>query len=213
MLEIKNFEKSYKNKALFSDVNQSFEKGKIYYIFGDNGIGKTTLFRCILGLEKYHGVINKRKLDQFCVFDQPFFYSNLSGLDNLIIFTRNFKIQSEILIDEYSLPLDLLKNTKVKDYSLGERKMLSIMLMLLIKPSVILLDEILNGLDQENRKLLFKVLTEIKKNSVILMTGHDQMYLEIVDELLVIEGLDLKHISVEKLKEKFFSGNKVNNAS
>ena len=61
MLEIKNLHFSYDNKSIFNNLNVSLEMGKIYFIMGKSGIGKTTLLRLLSGLESS----NKGKIDGF----------------------------------------------------------------------------------------------------------------------------------------------------
>lgn len=198
MLQINNFSKSYNSKILFNNASFIFERGKIYYIYGENGVGKTTLFRCILGLEAFQGEIKKGSEKQFCVFDSTPFYLNLSGIDNLIILSKNKNIKKQILENDIEfLSVRFLEKVKVKNYSLGEKKMLSLILLVLLKPNIILLDEILNGLDQGNRKLLIHSLRQLRQHSVILLSGHEKLYMDLGDEFLII-----KNQSLNKVKEK-----------
>lgn len=206
MLQLINFSKSFGNKALFNNISLNFHENKLYYIYGENGVGKTTFFRCILGLENFVGAIKKESKEQFCVFDSTPFYLNLTGIDNLAIFSKNKKVQELIKEKEIEyLPSDLLNKVKVRDYSLGEKKILSLILLLLLKPKIILLDEILNGLDQNNRSILFHSLNNLRHDSVILMSGHEKLYMELGDEFLVVRNQKLETIEKNKLSSLFTS--------
>jgi len=101
--------------------------------------------------------------------------------------------------------LDLLNKVKVRDYSLGEKKILSLILLLLLKPRIILLDEILNGLDQNNRRILFHSLNTLRRDSVILMSGHEKLYMELGDEFLVVRNQKLETIEKNQLSSLFTS--------
>jgi ABC-2 type transport system ATP-binding protein len=57
MIIIESLNKSFGKKAVLKNINIVFEKGKTYGIVGENGSGKTSLFKCIAGLESYEGVI------------------------------------------------------------------------------------------------------------------------------------------------------------
>ena len=52
MIEIKNLDFGYKNQNVFKNISLNFEKGNIYGLLGENGVGKTTLLKLISGLQK-----------------------------------------------------------------------------------------------------------------------------------------------------------------
>lgn len=201
MLKLSGFSKSFGNKALFQNVYMDFYQNRIYYIYGENGIGKTTLFRCILGQEKFEGEIYKADSNQFCIFDDTPFFSNLTGLDNIIFFTKNMKIKHQIEnLDVQYLNNELLCKSKVATYSLGERKMLALLLARLLNSKILLLDEVLNGLDQSNRVVLFKTIEFLKKQgSLIIMSGHEKLYLDICDEKLWVKNKTMEVIPDKKV--------------
>lgn len=58
MIKIENLYKSFGSKKVLSNINLTFEEGKVYGIVGENGAGKTTLFNCITGIEKFDGIIS-----------------------------------------------------------------------------------------------------------------------------------------------------------
>ena len=55
MIEVKNLKKVYGDRAVISGVSVSFEKGKVVALIGPSGGGKSTLLRCINGLEDFQG--------------------------------------------------------------------------------------------------------------------------------------------------------------
>lgn len=121
-MKLIDFSKRFGQKILFDHLSFTFDQNKIYYLYGDNGIGKTTLFRCIVGIDSYSGTIEKTG-SCFCVFDSTPFYLNLTGLDNLILLTKNRQIKELISKQKIDfLPLSFLSYVKVKNYSLGKKR-------------------------------------------------------------------------------------------
>ena len=71
-MEIKSLNKSFGNKIVFSNLSLSIPNGKISFIMGESGCGKTTLLRIIAGLDKkYDGEIIKESNFISCVFQEP----------------------------------------------------------------------------------------------------------------------------------------------
>lgn len=210
MLQLSDFSKSFGHKALFKNVSIEFHPKKIYYIYGENGIGKTTLFRCILGQEKFDGSICSDTSSQFCIFDDTPFFLNLTGLENIVFFTKNLSVQKQIdTLNMQYLPRELLCKSKVRTYSLGERKMLALLLVRLLNPDIILFDEVLNGLDQSNRRILFKTLEVLREQgTLIIMSGHEQLYLELCDEALWVNNKTIETVSIQRIQSSFATAEK-----
>ena len=74
------------------NLNVEFNENKINYIYGRNGIGKTTLFKCIVGLEDFEGKIEglpEREKIYYIEEGNPL-YNNLSGMDNIKLLTSKY---------------------------------------------------------------------------------------------------------------------------
>ena len=211
MIELKAFSKKYGKTSVLEDINISLEQGKITFIMGPNGAGKTTLIKSILGLEGYEGNVYSREGVEFqyerekcfVVWDDCPFYMNLSGLQNLYIYSENRKTKSEIIAcAKRYLEMDLLKR-KVKTYSYGQKKKLALVLIEVLNPEIIIMDEISNGLDFETMQELKKYLVELAEKKTVILTGHQfGFYNDIIDVLLV-----LKDKSLNVVRENFKSGN------
>ena len=96
MIELKNFTKKYNDQVVLQDTNVKIGNNRIAFLLGPNGCGKTTLLKCIAGLEDYSGTItyenddvDKIRKDALVIWDDCPFYDNLSGLDNLIILSED----------------------------------------------------------------------------------------------------------------------------
>lgn len=91
MLKLENVCKRY-DKEILKNLNVEFKENKINYIYGRNGIGKTTLFKCIVGLEDFEGKIEglpEREKIYYIEEGNPL-YNNLSGMDNIKLLTSKY---------------------------------------------------------------------------------------------------------------------------
>ena len=91
MLKLENVCKRY-DREILKNLNVEFKENKINYIYGRNGIGKTTLFKCIVGLEDFEGKIEglpeKEKI--YYIEEGNPLYNNLSGMDNIKLLTSKY---------------------------------------------------------------------------------------------------------------------------
>lgn len=97
MLKLENVCKRY-DREILKNLNIEFEENKINYIYGRNGIGKTTLFKCIVGLEDFEGKIEglPEKEEIYYIEEGNPLYNNLSGMDNIKLLTSKYN-NNEIL--------------------------------------------------------------------------------------------------------------------
>lgn len=205
MIKIDNFKKSY-SKNIFSNTTVAFSEKCVNFIMGKNGSGKTTLFKCIAGLENYEGSIsfdgesiNSAREKLFVLWDDTPFYPKLSGLNNVFLFSEGKVHKSDIpdIASEY-IDFSLLKKP-VKTYSYGQKKKLAIVLLNILKPKFILMDEISNGLDVDTMKVLEKNICELANNSTLILTGHQfSFYQHIVDRVYVKTEEDLVQVAYNK---------------
>ncbi|RKM58223.1 ATP-binding cassette domain-containing protein [Butyrivibrio sp. X503] len=200
MFDLINMTKKYKNKIIFEDETVSVGNHKIIFFMGPNGCGKTTLIKCLSGLEKYKGKIkydnysiDDIRKETFVIWDDCPFYDDLSGINNLYVLSESTSIKADDIkrISNKYFSEDTLKR-KVKKYSYGQRKMLALVLGEILNPSLLIMDEISNGLDYDTMKLLRKEIKEKSVDKDIILTGHQFAFYEgLVDEVFIIHN---KHI-------------------
>uniref|UniRef100_UPI0025DE1F3F ATP-binding cassette domain-containing protein n=1 Tax=Eubacterium sp. TaxID=142586 RepID=UPI0025DE1F3F len=191
MIVIKDFSKEYKNKKILDDINLTIEENKISFLMGKNGAGKTTLLKCIASLENYNGQIlidekeniNSKKT-YFIIWDDCPYYVDSNGIDNLFLLSEGKYSKKEICDIVKDVMNESLLKKKVKRYSYGEKKKLSFALVMLLNPSVIIMDEITNGLDFDTLVYLKERLLEWSKDKTIFLTGHQfSFYDGMVDDV------------------------------
>lgn len=177
---IENCYKNYKNKEVIKGIDFSFkENDKIIGLVGKNGIGKTTMMKILTGnINSFHGKrYNINSVSLGYLIEHPKLYMNKTGLYNLKFFAnvlggsynKNF---SEDLIKLFDMSSYM--NKKVKNYSLGIKQKLAILIAVVNKPQYLILDEPTNGMDIDNSihtlNLIKKLSDEFNIN--ILISSH-----------------------------------------
>ena len=176
-IRIENVTKKFGSYAALDGISLSFEKGKIHGMIGRNGSGKTVLFKCICGF---------LRVDDGAVFvDGKQIGKEIEAPESIgaIIETPGFlpgysaRKTGKKEIDEAirKVGLDPEAKKHVGKYSLGMRQRLGIAQAIMEEPSLLILDEPMNGLDnqgvQEMRQLFLKLKDEGK---TILLASHNR---------------------------------------
>lgn len=209
-LEIKNLSKKFKDVYVLKDINLTFESGKIYGFTGRNGSGKSVLLKIICGfytptsgevlLDNYNYILNNDfPKSTRCLIEKPNFLPDLTGYENLkLLASIENKIGNKEIMDTIEkLNLKEEINKKYSKYSLGTKQKLGIAQVLMEDPKLIVLDEPLNGIENETAKEVRKILNEEKKkDKIIIVASHIK---EDIDTLAdVVYNID--NGIVEKIK-------------
>ena len=187
-IEVKNVYKSFKNIEVLHDVSLQADKGSICGIIGRNGSGKTVLFKCICGfLQIDRGEIqiegkavgrDKSTLSNLgIIIESPGFLRHYSGYKNLeFLMGLNGKPDREKINDVLDLGgLAEQKNKKVGKYSMGMRQRLGIAQAIMEDQNILILDEPMNGLDNQGVEDMRQLLLKLKeKGNTILLASHNQ---------------------------------------
>lgn len=203
VIEVQNLSKSFGEEQVLKGVSRDFEIGKIHGIVGNNGSGKTVLMKCICGFLRPSGgrvLVNGKEVgrdmdfpdDLGIIIETPGFLPNLSGMKNLQILASLKKRASTDVIRDVirKVGLDPDSRKPVGKYSLGMRQRLGLAQALMEDPSILILDEPLNGLDKHGvvqiRELIKSLRTEGK---TILLASHNQMDIdELCDTVCEMDG-------------------------
>lgn len=186
MIEISHVSKSFQTYRALDDVSLDIEKGKIYGIIGRNGSGKTVLFKCICGFLKtdsgeikVDGKIIGKEIEApqnaGIIIENPGFLSAYSGYQNLkFLADINKKIGKQEIRDVLEkVGLDPTIKKPVGKYSLGMRQRLGIAQAIMEHPKLLVLDEPMNGLDNNGVREMRELFITLKKEgTTILMATH-----------------------------------------
>ncbi|HRM91356.1 MAG TPA: ABC transporter ATP-binding protein [Thomasclavelia ramosa] len=192
MIEVKELNKKYGKTTVLSNINITFNAGHTYGVMGENGAGKSTLFRCIMRLEGYDGKIEITKgLNVGYLPDTPYFYSLVTGMEfiEFCLKARGLKIdynEIDAVNDLFRLPLNRFPSS----YSMGMRKRLVLMILILQHSDYYILDEPFNGLDLAGSILLKKWILRMKADGkMVVLSSHIISSLtDICDEITYIHA-------------------------
>ena len=188
IISVKNLSKDFGQERVLKSVTRDFEKGKIHGIVGNNGSGKTVLMKCICGFLIPDGgsiTVNGERVgvdvdfprDMGLIIETPGFLPNITGVKNLeILASLNKKIGlEEIAAAIRRVGLDPLMKKPVGKYSLGMRQRLGIAQAIMENPSLLILDEPLNGLDKHGVREMRQLIKGLKEQGkTILLASHNQ---------------------------------------
>ena len=198
VISIENVVKSFGTAVVLDDVTLAVEKGKICGIIGRNGSGKTVLMKMILGFIKpTSGTIkvNGKQVgkeidipdDIGAIIETPGFLPEYSAFQNLKLMAMiRGKITSKRIRETIKLVgLDPDSKKHVGKYSLGMRQRLGIAQAIMEDPQILLLDEPLNGLDNEGVEEMRNVLLKQKdQGKLIIIASHSKEDIDILcDEI------------------------------
>ena len=187
MIHINNLSLTIKKDHILSDINLHRKKGRITGLVGRNGCGKTMLMKCITGFVKPtvgEIIFDNKKIgvdvdfpdNTGIIIETPSFVPYYSGMKNLTELASLKKIVEKKEIEEVLKQVGLYdaRKKQVRKYSLGMRQRLGIAQALMENPDTLILDEPMNGLDNECVNLIREILFELKnKGKTILLVSHN----------------------------------------
>lgn len=205
MIELQNITIRTRHTIL-KDVSYIFKDETIYGIIAINGSGKTTLFRTMMDLIKldkgtilYDGSPIEKQLGRIFYFENiEWLDKNLSGLDYLdfVKASWNSDIDVRKVIEEWKM--DEYVKLPIKKYSLGMKQRLIIGMYIVSDANYMIMDEITSGLDEDNRKLFYQNVEELKrkKKTVLISSHHKEDIMNICDTVLKIENEKLVELAL-----------------
>lgn len=206
-LEIKNLKVKAYDKQILNGVNLTIKTGEVHAIMGPNGTGKSTLASAIMGNPKYEVVGGDILLNGESIINMPVnerarkgiflamqYPSEVSGVTNLnfirtaVNSTREKPVSVTEFLKELDKAVEILKMNKDlphrylnEGFSGGEKKRNEILQMLMLKPKIVILDEIDSGLDVDALKIVGQaILKAMEGECAVLIITHYQRILNYV---------------------------------
>lgn len=205
VLEIKKISKSFKDKKVLKDFSLTAKEGEIISIIGPSGIGKSTLLRCVNGLESIDSgeiIINQKYLKKKISKD--------INLDIGLIFQEYNLFPQYTVIKNIALPLILVKKIKkeeaeeiakslLKELNLegkennfpcelsgGEKQRVAIARAIAVNSRIICFDEPTSALDPKLVKQVTNIIKNLaKKGKTILIVTHDMVFAENISDRII----------------------------
>ncbi len=228
ILELHKINKFYGELHALKDVSLSVAQGEVVVILGPSGCGKSTLLRTINGLEPVQSgnfIIEGERIDQNfkewrrirqkigMVFQSYELFDHLSVLHNIIL--GPMKVQNVPKEEAIALAREWLKivgladkeNSYPKELSGGQKQRIAIVRSLVMKPKIMLFDEVTAALDPEIvREVLDVMLNLAKEGQTMLIVTHEMGFARAVADRIVF--MDDGHIVEINEPEAFFTAPK-----
>ncbi|MEG0733151.1 MAG: ABC transporter ATP-binding protein [Vagococcus sp.] len=210
MIELKNISVNFGKHHVLRHVNMVFEVGEVVGLVAPNGTGKSTMLNVMMNYlkpkqgevvihetKRYKNPKENSKIYQEISMmpDQNDLYDHLSGYDHLKLYRNMWKTKT-IEIDELVKRLEMSHYVKKKvgSYSLGMKQRLCFAMQIMSDTQIMLMDEVMNGLDPTNVELISNVIIEKKQEGkTIIIASHLLENLEkYSDRIFFLTGGDLE---------------------
>ena len=208
---IEHLSKAFEKKKVLTDIDFTFEEGKIYGLLGRNGAGKTTLFNCLNRDIKYdsgefyieeNGTRREALSEDIgYVLSTPVVPEFLTGREFLKFFMdiNGKNIKEPKSIDEYFDYMSIEEEDRdklLKDYSHGMKNKMQMLIHIIARPNILLLDEPLTSLDVIVAEEMKQLLRSIKKDRIIIFSTHIMdLALDLCDEIVLLSRGELEIIT------------------
>ncbi len=217
MLKVENVSKKFGEFQVLNNININPESSQIYGLVGSNGCGKTTLLKHIMMIYKQDGgniyydgkeiKEDSELLNDFYFVQDSLFFPYQHTLSKLFVYEKLlYKNMSETKFNELISYFNIDKNKNLNKMSKGQKKQAAFVLAISAQPKVLLLDEIVDGLDAVIKRKFWNVLIqEVMENEMtVIISSHDLKELDnICDKVGIMhEGKILKEENLEKMKEE-----------
>ena len=216
MVEIDKLVKQYGDFSI--DISLEIPDGVITGVIGKNGAGKSTMIKSILGLLKptsgsvkvfgkdVESLTQSDKCDIGVALAESGFSMYLSAKDIAGILGKMYpRFKEEFFFDKCK-QLGLPTGKQIKDYSTGMKAKLRVLVAISHEARLLILDEPTTGLDPQTRKMIWAVITKLRKenNMTVLLTTHYMEEASEADYVVIIDqGKMVAHGTPLDLKNKY----------
>ncbi|WP_445403460.1 amino acid ABC transporter ATP-binding protein [Acinetobacter vivianii] len=224
LLSIQHVQKFYKQSHILHGIDLEVQQGEVVVILGPSGCGKSTLLRCINGLEPIQeGEIYLQGIGKLgqdlpwdsvrqqigMVFQNYELFKHMNVIDNILLgplkAQKRQRAEVEQLADQLLQRVGLLdrKYDYPSNLSGGQKQRIAIVRALVMKPKVILLDEITAALDPEMvREVLDVVLKLAQEGMTMLIVTHEMGFARKVADRIIF--MDKGRIIEQSEPKAFF---------
>lgn len=177
VIRVERIRKSYLHSFSLQIDELTLTTGSVHLFVGPNGAGKTTLLRCIMGLTRYTGTIEKRDVERIGYAPELYVMPDAQTVREFLVGLGRVrrKRSDELELSEYLEWFDLsaMKHKPIGRLSNGMRQKVNLIQALMHHPSVLLLDEPLRALDKESQKKCIERIQSLRRQTLVLVSTHE----------------------------------------
>ena len=211
LLEIKHLHKDYGNGPVLKDVSLDVRKGEVVVLIGPSGCGKSTFLRCMNGLEdiqsgeiKLDGKIitdDKTKWSDVrqkigMVFQSYELFPHMTVIDNIMLGPLKVQKREKNQVEKEAgqllerVGLYDKKDSFPRQLSGGQKQRVAIVRALIMKPEILLFDEVTAALDPEMVREVLDIMLELAKSgsTMVIVTHEMQFARAVADRILFLDG-------------------------
>ena len=191
IMKIKKLNKSFGKKSVLKNFSYEFADKGIYVVKGDSGVGKTTLFRIISGLDKeFDGEIIGGGIGKvsYC-FQEYRLFDALSAIENVTkisfdIATKNDIDATKIMLNRLGFSDEQL-SLFPRQLSGGMRQRVAFTRAVMKKTPILILDEPTKEVDGKIREEMIKIIKESAHDRLVLIVAHNQDDIDALDAKII----------------------------
>lgn len=228
VIEVKNVTKKFDSFAALDDLSLEVEKGSVYGLVGPNGAGKTTLMKAISGIYRLDNgeiLVNgensyentKIKDGMIYISDDLYFFNNFSIKQMRDLYKRVYSNWSDERYEKLKNVFKIDEKRNVNRLSKGMQKQVAFWLAVSACPTVLILDEPLDGLDPMMRKNVLNIIMQdvAERETTVMISSHNLRELEDIcdhvgilnkGKLVIQRKLDDLKSETHKMQVAFESG-------
>jgi len=218
IIKVNKVSKAFNGVNILDDISLNIKKGSTIGIIGENGSGKSVIFKLICGFLKpdcgeiyIRGEKIGKKFDfpdnVGAMINKPGYIDMYTGFKNLKFLAgiKNIIDDGKIKSTMELVGLDANNKTKVKNYSLGMKQKLGIAQAIMEDQDIIILDEPFSALDFKTNKDIKQLIKLLKiKGNTILLTSHNHSDIEeLCDEIYIILNGKIEKLT-NNIKNMYF---------
>ncbi len=216
MIEVSHINKNFGDLQVLKDVSFTIEKGQVYGIIGHSGAGKSTILRCINGLEEYDdgrlkvmgkeiSSLSEKEIREFrkdigMIFQNFNLLKRSNVYDNVALPLQLWggeKVYTRRKVDELLKLVGLSHKVKSmpKELSGGERQRVAIARALALNPKILLCDEATSALDPKTTKDILELLSRINREmgiTIVMVTHQMEVVKGICEKIVLLEKGEVK---------------------
>ncbi|MBN3534813.1 ATP-binding cassette domain-containing protein [Mycoplasma procyoni] len=206
-IEFKNVSFEYnENAKVFENLNLRFEKGKKYFVKGESGSGKSTIFKMILGIEQnFKGeiLVNDTQIQELSDIDyrNSITYLNSDNIvfddtieNNVSLWTQDKNTEIQQALSKSNLYNEVIQKIEHKESALtlseGQKQRLSLARMFFLDRKFYVLDEVFSNLDKKNVEIILNKIAQDPEITLILVNHNlEQKHYDLFDEIIDVDKL------------------------